>query len=50
MPAIGAEVGQLTARLPGHFARLRDIIRRPEGEESHNVLDEHDVLEPAIGA
>ena len=50
MPAISAEMGQLAARRPRHLARLRDILRRPEGEESHNVLDEHDLVGSALGA
>jgi hypothetical protein len=50
MPAISAEMGQLAARQPRHLARLRDVLRRPEGEESHNVLDEHDLVGSALGA
>jgi len=50
MPAISAEMGQLAARRPRHLACLRDILRRPEGEESHNVLDEHDLVRSALGA
>lgn len=50
MPAISAEMGQLAARRPRHLACLRDVLRRPEGEEGHNVLDEHDLVGSTLGA
>lgn len=44
-----AEMGRLAPRRQHHLSRVRNLLRRPTIEESHNVLYQSHLVESVIG-
>lgn len=50
LQAIRSEMAKLVPRRPRNLPRLRDVLRGPQGQESHHVQHKHDLGGPALGA